>query len=120
MRRLAQGLENKAHVFFIDFLIFSFFTFVELLRDLLERGVYVIHMVHSNIIGVPKSQLNKKMWERQPQGTLGWLMHDSQCMACVVCVNKTKVLLIVHTWVSGTTTPPAPQWLCLGGEGWRG
>lgn len=39
-------------------------------------------------------------------------MHDLQCMACVVCVNKTKVLLIVHTWVFGTTTNTPPPFGC--------
>jgi hypothetical protein len=36
--------------------------FVELLRDLLGWGIYATHMVHSNMIRVPKS-----LWERQPE-----------------------------------------------------
>ena len=71
---LMESLHGRGHMVFID----NFFTSVKLLIDMLARGTFATGTVRSNRKGLPPALSDKKLWEKKPQGSLGWLMHNSR------------------------------------------
>jgi len=52
---LVQGLENINHVLYMD----SWYTSIELLNKLKEKGIYFTRMLKKNALEVPKEEYSK-------------------------------------------------------------
>jgi hypothetical protein len=83
-------LHHRGHMVFMD----NFFTSIKLLVDMLELGTFGTGTVRSHRIGLPQALANKSLWQKEPQGSIGWRMHRSGNIACVTWVDKKPVLLL--------------------------
>jgi hypothetical protein len=65
---LSRDIEGKVHVITMD----NFFTSVGLLKELVEKAIYAMGTLRSNLIGIPNALKDTKVFNRMPQGTLDW------------------------------------------------
>jgi hypothetical protein len=56
--------------------------------------IYTSGTMRCNRIGLPKELKKLSNWTNIPQGTIGWRMHESRGICCVVWKDKHLVLLI--------------------------
>jgi hypothetical protein len=87
---LMKGLHGLDYLVVFD----NFFTSIKLLVDLLEQGTFGIGTVHANRVGLPKCLSNKKLFIKEPSGTIAWQMHESRKVSCVTWVDRKPVLLL--------------------------
>lgn len=78
--KLLDRLHNRGHVILTD----NFFTSVKLLVDMAQKGTFETGMVRSDRIGLPSLLANTKLWSKEVQGTIGWRMHSTKKISCVV------------------------------------
>lgn len=64
--KLVEGLENRRHVVAMN----KKLTSIELLKTLVEKGVYGTDIIRANRIGFPKAISDTKKFAKNPQGTL--------------------------------------------------
>jgi hypothetical protein len=55
-----------------------FFISVGLFKDLSTRAIYAKGTMRLNCVGTPIALKDKKAFNRTPQGTLKWRMHESR------------------------------------------
>jgi hypothetical protein len=87
---LLDGHENKGHIVAMD----NYFTSVGLFKVMLSRGIYAIGTMHSNRVGILSILKNKKLYRRNPQGTLRWRVHESRSMSSIMWKDKRHILLL--------------------------
>lgn len=103
--KLVEGLENKGHVVVTN----NYFSSVGLFVDLLKLGIYATGTMRCNRVGLPLEFKNLKPFNKRPQGTLSWSMHESRSFCSIVWTDKQVVLLLsTHAMPIAFPCTPVP------------